>query len=180
FEQEEEAVRSLKKQIAKLFEESLKVTVPEESVDPVVEPCQNTRFGDYQCNNAMGLWSKIKGNNGPFTGPRPIGQAIMDNLPASEMVDSCSVAGPGFVNVVLSQQWIAKRIQRMLLDGIETWAPKLQVKRVVVDFSSPNIAKEMHVGHLRSTIIGDTLARMLEYTNAEVLRVNHVGDWGTQ
>ena len=68
----------------------------------------------------------------------------------------------------------------MLIDGIETWAPSLQIKRAVVDFSSPNIAKEMHVGHLRSTIIGDTLARMLEFSNVDVLRRNHVGDWGTQ
>ncbi|KAK4429383.1 Arginine--tRNA ligase, chloroplastic/mitochondrial [Sesamum alatum] len=152
---------SLKQQLAKLFEESLRVTVPED-------------------NNAMGLWSKVKGKSTQFRGPQPIGQAIMKNLPASEMVDSCSIAGPGFVNVVLSRQWIAKSIQKMLVDGIETWAPKLPVKRAVVDFSSPNIAKEMHVGHLRSTIIGDTLARMLEYSNVEVLRRNHVGDWGTQ
>ncbi|THG12425.1 hypothetical protein TEA_002426 [Camellia sinensis var. sinensis] len=69
---------------------------------------------------------------------------------------------------------------KMLINGIETWSPKLTVKRAVVDFSSPNIAKEMHVGHLRSTIIGDTLARMLEFSNVEVLRRNHVGDWGTQ
>lgn len=75
---------------------------------------------------------------------------------------------------------LVQTIQRMLIDGIEIWAPKLPVKRAVVDFSSPNIAKEMHVGHLRSTIIGDTLARMLEYSNVEVLRRNHVGDWGTQ
>lgn len=68
----------------------------------------------------------------------------------------------------------------MLLDGIENWAPKLTFKRALVDFSSPNIAKEMHVGHLRSTIIGDTLARMLEFSNVDVLRRNHVGDWGTQ
>ncbi|KAK2644602.1 hypothetical protein Ddye_019797 [Dipteronia dyeriana] len=68
----------------------------------------------------------------------------------------------------------------MLVDGIETWAPRLPVERVVVDFSSPNIAKEMHVGHLRSTIIGDSIARMLEFSNVEVLRRNHVGDWGTQ
>lgn len=68
----------------------------------------------------------------------------------------------------------------MLIDGIDTWAPRLPVKRAVVDFSSPNIAKEMHVGHLRSTIIGDTLARMLEFSHVEVLRRNHVGDWGTQ
>ncbi|XP_011083560.1 arginine--tRNA ligase, cytoplasmic-like isoform X1 [Sesamum indicum] len=172
---------SLKQQLAKLFEESLRITVPEElDVDPAIAPCQNPKFGDYQCNNAMGLWSKVKGKSTQFKGPQPIGQAIMKNLPASEMVDSCSIAGPGFVNVVLSRQWIAKSIQKMLVDGIETWAPKLPVKRAVVDFSSPNIAKEMHVGHLRSTIIGDTLARMLEYSNVEVLRRNHVGDWGTQ
>lgn len=68
----------------------------------------------------------------------------------------------------------------MLVNGIKTWAPILPVKRAVLDFSSPNIAKEMHVGHLRSTIIGDTLARMFEFSNVEVLRRNHVGDWGTQ
>jgi arginyl-tRNA synthetase len=68
----------------------------------------------------------------------------------------------------------------MLVCGIKTWAPILPVKRAVLDFSSPNIAKEMHVGHIRSTIIGDTLAHMFEFTNVEVLRRNHVGDWGTQ
>ena len=73
-----------------------------------------------------------------------------------------------------------QRIKNMLIDGIETWAPELNVKRAVVDFSSPNIAKEMHVGHLRSTIIGDCIAQILEYCNVEVLRRNHVGDWGTQ
>ncbi|KAK4390794.1 Arginine--tRNA ligase, chloroplastic/mitochondrial [Sesamum angolense] len=167
---------SLKQQLAKLFEESLRITVPEElDVDPAIAPCQNPKFATmpWACGQ------KLKGR-APFKGPQPIGQAIMKNLPASEMVDSCSIAGPGFVNVVLSRQWIAKSIQKMLVDGIETWAPKLPVKRAVVDFSSPNIAKEMHVGHLRSTIIGDTLARMLEYSNVEVLRRNHVGDWGTQ
>lgn len=75
---------------------------------------------------------------------------------------------------------LIQSLQKMLIDGIEIWAPKLPVKRTVVDFSSPNIAKEMHVGHLRSTIIGDTLARMLEFSNVDVLRRNHVGDWGTQ
>ncbi|XAR67064.1 Arginine--tRNA ligase [Bertholletia excelsa] len=177
---DEENVGSLKQQLAKLFEASLRVTVPDElDVEPLVAAC-NPRFGDYQCNNAMSLWTKIKGKGSKFTGPQPIGRAIKDNLPQSEMIDSCTIAGPGFVNVVLSREWIAKSIQRMLINGIETWAPKLQAKRAVVDFSSPNIAKEMHVGHLRSTIIGDTLSRMLEFSNVDVLRRNHVGDWGTQ
>ncbi|XP_052182400.1 arginine--tRNA ligase, cytoplasmic-like isoform X2 [Diospyros lotus] len=177
---QEENVGNLKQQLAKLFEASLRATVPGEvDVAPLIAAC-NPRFGDYQCNNAMSLWTKIKGKGSEFTGPQPIGRALMKNLPASEMIESCTIAGPGFVNVVLSKQWIAKSIEKMLINGIETWAPKLQVKRAVVDFSSPNIAKEMHVGHLRSTIIGDTLARMLEFSNVEVLRRNHVGDWGTQ
>ncbi|XP_073140656.1 arginine--tRNA ligase, cytoplasmic-like isoform X1 [Henckelia pumila] len=178
---DEEIVGSLKQKLANIFEESLRLTVPEEvDVDPSIAICQKPEFGDYQCNNAMGLWSKVKGKGTQFRGPQPIGQAIRENLPASEIIDSCTIAGAGFINVVVSRQYIAKSIQKMLVNGIETWAPKLQVKRAVVDFSSPNIAKEMHVGHLRSTIIGDTIARMLEFSNVEVLRRNHVGDWGTQ
>ncbi|PNY06482.1 arginine-tRNA ligase cytoplasmic-like, partial [Trifolium pratense] len=177
---------SVKRQLAQIFDVSLKATVPdEEDVVPLVDVCTaktgGVKFGDYQCNNAMGIWSKLKGKESGFRGPPSIGQAIINNLPPSEMIDSCSLAGPGFVNVVLSKNWIAQGVQRMLSDGIDTWAPRLPIKRAMVDFSSPNIAKEMHVGHLRSTIIGDTLARMLEFSRVElVTRRNHVGDWGTQ
>ncbi|KAK9266631.1 hypothetical protein L1049_022863 [Liquidambar formosana] len=177
---DEENAGNTKKQIAKLFEASLKATVPNElDIEPLVA-ASTAKFGDYQCNNAMSIWPRIKGKGTEYRGPPAVGQAIMKNLPPSEMIESCSVAGPGFVNVVLSKDWIAKKVQKMLIDGIGTWAPTLPIKRAVVDFSSPNIAKEMHVGHLRSTIIGDTLARMLEFSNVEVLRRNHVGDWGTQ
>lgn len=177
---EEQNVGNVKQQLAKLFEVALKSTVPNEpDVDPLIAIC-TAKFGDYQCNNAMGLWSRIKGKPNEFRGPPSVGQTIMRNLPQSEMVESCSVAGPGFVNVILSRNWIAKSLQKMLNDGIDTWAPRLRIKSAVVDFSSPNIAKEMHVGHLRSTIIGDTLARMLEFSHVDVLRRNHVGDWGTQ
>ncbi|XP_010465248.1 PREDICTED: arginine--tRNA ligase, chloroplastic/mitochondrial-like [Camelina sativa] len=176
--EEEETMGNLKQQLIKLFDASLKLTVPDEpSVKPLVEV---GKFEDYQCNNAMGLWSKVKGKGTQFTRPLAIAQAIVTNLPTCDMVESCSVAQPGYVNVVLSAKWMAKSIENMLINGIETWAPTLSVKIAVVDFSSPNIAKKMHVGHLRSTIIGDTIARMLEYSNVEVLRRNHVGDWGTQ
>ncbi|KAK6136564.1 hypothetical protein DH2020_029705 [Rehmannia glutinosa] len=111
------------------------------------------------CNNAMGLWSKIKGKGTLFESSDLIGEAIVKNLPQSAMIESCSVGQHGFVNITLSNKWMAKSSGGLL---------------------SPNIAKEMHVGHLRSTIIGDTLARMLEFSNVEVLRRNHVGDWGTQ
>ncbi|XVF88643.1 hypothetical protein PTKIN_Ptkin19aG0067300 [Pterospermum kingtungense] len=178
--EEDQCLGSVKAELAKLFEVSLKVTVPNEpDVEPLVAACTG-KFGDYQCNNAMGLWSKIKGKGTQFRGPPAVGEAIKNNLPTSEMIESCSVAGPGFVNVVLSKNWMAKSIQRMLVEGIDTWAPMSPIKTAVVDFSSPNIAKEMHVGHLRSTIIGDTLARMLEFSKVKVLRRNHVGDWGTQ
>ncbi|KAL2251149.1 UNVERIFIED_CONTAM: Arginine--tRNA ligase, chloroplastic/mitochondrial [Sesamum indicum] len=147
FMEDLQSAGSVKQQIAKLFEESLRTTVPDEGdVEPAIAPCQNPKFGDYQCNNAMGLWSRVKGKGTQFKGPQLVGQSI----------------------------------QKMLVHTIETWASEIPVKRAVVDFSSPNIAKEMHVGNLRSTIIGDTLARMLEFSKVEVLRRNHVGDWGTQ
>ncbi|XP_057853330.2 arginine--tRNA ligase, cytoplasmic isoform X1 [Cryptomeria japonica] len=171
---------SVRQQVSRLVKESLRATVPSESsLEPIVAIC-GAKFGDYQCNNAMGIWSKIKGQTTEFKNPNSVGQAIMKNLPKSNMIEKSSVAGPGFVNIVLSDLWIAERIRQMLQDGISTWAPVLPITRAVVDFSSPNIAKEMHVGHLRSTIIGDCLARMLEFCKVEVLRRNHVGDWGTQ
>ncbi|KAL3532548.1 hypothetical protein ACH5RR_006069 [Cinchona calisaya] len=176
-----ENLGSLKQQLEKLFGESLRVTVPDElDVPPIITPCKDLKHGDYQCNNAMSLFAKIKGKVPEFKKPQSVGEAIKNNVPKSDMIENCTIAGPGYVNITLSRQWMAERIHKMLADGIQTWAPKLPVQRAVVDFSSPNIAKEMHVGHLRSTIIGDTLARMLEFSNVEVLRRNHVGDWGTQ
>ncbi|WJX11492.1 arginine--tRNA ligase [Trifolium repens] len=176
---------SVRKQLGKLFAEALKQTVPTElEIVPLIDACiakDGVKHADYQCNNAMSLFAKIKGKQEEFKNPRSLGEGIMKNLPASEMIESCSVAGPGFVNIVLSKKWIAQSVQKMLTDGIDSWAPRLPIKRVLVDFSSPNIAKEMHVGHLRSTIIGDTLARMLEFCQPECLiRRNHLGDWGTQ
>ncbi|KAK2454722.1 Arginyl-tRNA synthetase, class Ic [Trifolium repens] len=176
---------SVKKQLGKLFAEALKQTVPTElEIVPLIDACiakDGVKHADYQCNNAMSLFAKIKGKQEEFKNPCSLGEGIIKNLPPSEMIESCTVAGPGFVNIVLSKKWIAQSVQKMLTDGIDSWAPRLPIKRVLVDFSSPNIAKEMHVGHLRSTIIGDTLARMLEFCQPECLiRRNHLGDWGTQ
>lgn len=106
--------------------------------------------------------------------PRAVAEAIVAHLPASPMLgEPPSLAGPGFINVRLSLGWIAARIRHMLQRGPAHWAPRSPYRRAVVDFSSPNVAKEMHVGHLRSTIIGDTLCCTLEYCGIDVLRINH-------
>jgi arginyl-tRNA synthetase len=129
----------------------------------------------------MGLFGRLKGKEG-FTpkAPRDVGVALQASLTSSALVEETSIAGPGFVNVKVSRAVLADRISSMLAAGVSSWAPKLSLKKAVVDFSSPNVAKEMHVGHLRSTIIGDTLCRTLEFCGVDTVRLNHIGDWGTQ
>ena len=90
------------------------------------------------------------------------------------------ITGPGFISLRLDDKWLAKHLELLLREGAESWAPEMPYKRACVDFSSPNVAKEMHVGHLRSTIIGDCIARVLEYCKVPLIRLNHIGDWGTQ
>jgi arginyl-tRNA synthetase len=128
----------------------------------------------------MGLFGRLKGKEGAPKSPQAVAQALVQALPPNALVAETSLAGPGFINIKLSRPYIAQRISTMLQQGIASWAPKLAVRRAVVDFSSPNVAKEMHVGHLRSTIIGDTLCRTLEFCGVDTLRLNHIGDWGTQ
>lgn len=141
---------------------------------------KDAKFGDYQCNNAMGVFGRLKGKEGAPKAPRDVAAKIVAALPSSTLLDASSppsLAGPGFINIRLSREALAARLVSMLVQGPSTWAPALPagVSRAVVDFSSPNVAKEMHVGHLRSTIIGDCLANLLEFCGADVLRLNHVG-----
>ncbi len=141
---------------------------------PVVGVASNPKFGDYQSNVSLAL-AKPLGQS-----PRGIADQILQHLEVDDLCESPSVAGPGFINLTLKPTFLAEQLQQMQADprlGIE---PVADPQRVVVDFSSPNIAKEMHVGHLRSTIIGDCIARILEFQGNDVLRLNHVGDWGTQ
>lgn len=105
-------------------------------------------------------------------------QNIIKAFPANDVVDRLEVAGPGFINVYMSTSFLHDRVRAVAKNGLVP--PVVTPQKVIVDYSSPNIAKEMHVGHLRSTIIGDTIARLLEYVGHDVKRINHVGDWGTQ
>ena len=141
----------------------------------LLTPATRADFGDYQCNVAMGLAKKVKAK------PRDVAETIVANLDLSDVCEPIEIAGPGFLNLRLKRSFVQEQLRVMLSDtdrcGVPLAAP---TQRVVVDYSSPNIAKEMHVGHLRSTIIGDSLAKVLEFRGHSVLRLNHVGDWGTQ
>ncbi|MEM8545446.1 MAG: arginine--tRNA ligase [Cyanobacteria bacterium P01_H01_bin.119] len=142
--------------------------------DPVLVPTNNPKFGDYQANVAMSLARQLKNK------PRAIAEQIVANLDVSELCEPPEIAGPGFINLKFKTEFLEAQLKEIHQSDRLGVAPVENPQRVIVDFSSPNIAKEMHVGHLRSTIIGDTLARVLEFLGHNVLRLNHVGDWGTQ
>jgi arginyl-tRNA synthetase len=142
--------------------------------DPILVPASNPKFGDYQANVAMSLAKNLG------MAPRAIAEQIIQHLEVGDCCEAPSVAGAGFINLTLKTAYLEENLKRMQADERLGLPLTKQPKRVIVDFSSPNIAKEMHVGHLRSTIIGDCIARVLEFQGHEVLRLNHVGDWGTQ
>ncbi|MBV8780041.1 MAG: arginine--tRNA ligase [Phycisphaerae bacterium] len=144
------------------------------NADPLIAPAQNEKFGDYQSNAAMGLAKQTQIKN-----PRAVAEQIIAKLDLGD-IGTTSIAGPGFINVKLAAEWLQKTLVAMNNDprlGIESVA---KPQTVVIDYSGPNVAKQMHVGHLRSTIIGDAIARVLAFRGDQVIRQNHIGDWGTQ
>lgn len=141
---------------------------------PRVMPSKKPDFGDYQANGAMAA-AKLMGVK-----PRAIAQQIVDQLSLNEIADNIEIAGPGFINIYLNSGWLSEQVAH-ICQRPPFCAPATATQQtIVVDYSSPNLAKEMHVGHLRSTIIGDAMARILEFQGHRVIRQNHVGDWGTQ
>ena len=140
----------------------------------VLQPAKNADFGDFQINGVMGAAKKAKQN------PRELAQKVADALAGNAVVESAEVAGPGFINLRLNAAFLAQNIESALLDGHLNVRQTKAPQTVVIDYSSPNLAKEMHVGHLRSSIIGDSLNRVLSYLGHKVIAQNHVGDWGTQ
>lgn len=130
-------------------------------------------FGEYQFNGAMALAKKLKQK------PRDIAAAILEQVSLDDVASKLEIAGPGFINIHLSDSWLAEQCQRAKMSERAGIAEQTS-KTVVVDYSSPNLAKEMHVGHLRTTIIGDAVVKLLEFLGHKVIRQNHMGDWGTQ
>ena len=139
--------------------------------DPVIRP---STFADYQANAALPLAKKLG------RPPREVAAEIAGHLDVEDICRTAEVSGPGFINFTLRNEWIAGQAGGLLEDprlGVPVADP---VQKVVVDYSSPNVSKEMHVGHLRTTVVGDAVVRILEYLGHDVIRANHLGDWGTQ
>jgi arginyl-tRNA synthetase len=140
----------------------------------MVKPTQDPRHGDYQANCAMAL-AKALGRK-----PADVAQEIVRKLDLGDLLEPPQVAGPGFINLRLREDWLARRMQAMAHGDRLGVAAAAAPKTYVIDFSSPNVAKPMHVGHLRSTILGDALTRLLRFLGHAVITDNHLGDWGTQ
>ena len=138
-----------------------------------VRPSAKAQFGDYQANGVMSVAKKLG------MPPRQLAEKVVQLLDLGDVAGKVEIAGPGFINIFLNSDWVARQADQVLN------APKLGIapvepQTIVIDYSAPNVAKEMHVGHLRSTIIGDAAARTQEFLGHKVIRANHVGDWGTQ
>src|SRR6266404_3434281 len=161
--------------LADAVERALRSAVGAENAGPaIIRPCADPKFGDYQANGIMAVAKRLGQN------PRALAEKVIAELQLSEISEPPTVAGAGFINFRLKPDFVTRQINAAAHDerlGVPTVA---QPKTVVVDFSSPNVAKPMHVGHVRSTIIGDCLARVLRFLGHRVITDNHLGDWGTQ
>ncbi|MFN6054122.1 MAG: arginine--tRNA ligase [Planctomycetia bacterium] len=145
-----------------------------DAIHSQIRPGTDPKFGDYQFNGAMGL-SKKAG-----IPPRQVAEKIVANLELPDFLHPPEIAGPGFLNLRIQEKWLAEQMIAMVAGdrlGVEISS---DIKTFIVDFSSPNVAKPMHVGHLRSTILGDSIARILRFLGHKVITDNHLGDWGTQ
>ncbi len=147
---------------------------PAEELLAMIRPSQNPQFGDYQANMAMPLGKRLG------RPPREVAAEIVENLSLSELCEPPEVAGPGFINLKLRDSWLAAQLEKARHDERLGCSVTVRPRIFVVDFSSPNVAKPLHVGHIRSTVIGDALCRILRFQGHQVISDNHLGDWGTQ
>ena len=169
-------MNTLKHTLNKLVGEALSVVSGLTDCDPNVITASKPEFGDYQSNGIMSIAKKVG------TNPRQLANDVVEKITAdaNPLIAKLEVAGPGFINIHLSDTALMQRASEIQNDTRKLIPTTNKVDKIVVDYSSPNLAKEMHVGHLRGTIIGDCLARVLERQGHEIIRQNHVGDWGTQ
>lgn len=162
--------------ILALLRSRLLAALPAEAADlaSLLHPSQDAKFGDYQANCAMPLGKKMG------RPPREVADELVSRLDVSDLCEAPEIAGPGFINLRLRTDWLQSRLQAALEGDRLGLAPVEKPRTYVVDFSAPNVAKPMHVGHIRSTVIGDSLAKILRFLGHHVITDNHIGDWGTQ
>lgn len=149
------------------------VDSPEELLE-MIRPAQDTRFGDYQANFAMPLGKRLG------QAPRAIAEQVVAGVSLEDLCEPLEVAGPGFINMRLKDAWLREQLERAVEDDRMGVEQVTSARTYVIDYSSPNVAKAMHVGHIRSTVIGDALYRTLRFMGHHVISDNHLGDWGTQ
>lgn len=172
-------------ELHRIFDAALKTafssefaSAPDQLISEITQSTQ-PQFGHYQCNNALKIAKALKKN------PREVAEKLIQSVDKNDscgalMLAKLEIAGPGFINITVDTTFLSKQATQLLKDErLGVGLPKIRQK-IIVEFSSPNIAKELHVGHLRSTIIGDAIARLFEFLGHDVLRLNHIGDWGTQ
>ncbi|MDR2169329.1 MAG: arginine--tRNA ligase [Planctomycetaceae bacterium] len=140
----------------------------------LVRPSQDVRFGDYQSNIAMPFAKRLSRN------PREVAGEIVSRLKVDDICESVEVAGAGFINMALSESFLAAQVCKVFSDVVGLGISLVGRRRFIVDYSGPNVAKPMHVGHLRSTVLGNAITRMLRFRGHDVITDNHLGDWGTQ
>lgn len=145
-----------------------------EDAPALVRQSAKVQFGDYQANGIMGAAKKIG------TNPREFAAKVLEQLDLSDVAEKVEIAGPGFINIFVKNEWLSGALAQLRNSDRLDVTVVADPQTVVVDYSGPNLAKEMHVGHLRSTVIGDAVVRTLEFLGHNVVRQNHVGDWGTQ
>ena len=169
-------MNTLKHTLNQLVGEALSIVSGLADCDPNVITASKPEFGDYQSNGVMSIAKKVA------TNPRQLASDVVEKITAdaNPLIAKLEVAGPGFINIHLSDTALMQRASEIYSDTRKLIPTANKADKIVVDYSSPNLAKEMHVGHLRGTIIGDCLARVLERQGHEIIRQNHVGDWGTQ
>lgn len=142
--------------------------------DAMVRQSAKAQFGDYQANGVMAAAKRLG------MAPRQLAEKVLEHLDLGAIASKTEIAGPGFINIFLNPQWIAEQAEAALSDSKLNVSPTLPAQTIVVDYSAPNVAKEMAVHHIRSTVIGDAVVRTLEFLGNNVIRANHLGDWGTQ
>jgi arginyl-tRNA synthetase len=164
----------IERELVAIFEETIKSLYGEQEIKDIdIEATSNEKFGDFQTNFAMVNAKILKSN------PRAIAENVVNNLIENNVIEKAEIAGPGFINIFLKEEYLGDRVRKISsekydLSFLDTHGD------VIIDYSSPNIAKRMHIGHLRSTIIGDSIKRIYRYLGYNVVADNHIGDWGTQ